>query len=127
MSYFARRRWVLEVSSASDYSKPAESSNVYATTPTLYRCPDVITAVTSAGTSYNTNTCATLEQVEVTNLDSTNYVTVQYSSLGSGSVAQYQRVQPGQTLMLTDVVASVGLIFVAHTASCQVLVSFTGA
>jgi len=125
MSYYARKRWVLEVSSASDYSRPVTSAGEYTSTPDEFRVNDVI-EVATAGQTYTLSHLSSVEQVRVTNLDSTNYLDVTFRSAANGATDNKVRIAATKTWDCPDVTVANNLTLTANTAAVLVSIDYSG-
>lgn len=123
---YARLRAVLEVSDASDYSRPKTHSIEVTATPDEFRLEDEI-EVATAGQTYRLDHLSSLSgPVIIKNIDSTNYMTVAYTNVAAGT--NTIRIAAGQTAIIPggDITASGNLTLTANTSAVLVEISYLG-
>ena len=131
MTDYARLRLSLEVSDASDYSRPRISGFEVTAVPDEYRVGEVIEVATTPGQTYTLSHLASLTDLIIKNLDTTNYVTVTWRSVANtagspSSVDNICRLAAGKMMILNDVTVANNLTLVADTAALLVEISYLG-
>lgn len=130
MTDFARLRTLLEVSSASDYSRADESNTTWTGTPTQ-RVVDRKVSVPTAGFTLKMNEIATaLNFLALSNLDTTNYITVVFKTNAGTGTSYSMKLLAGETCVLRDLYVTAGaaadVTLTANTLACLALVSYVG-
>lgn len=125
MSYYARLRLVLEVSEASDYSRPQTHAIESTNTPDERRVEDVI-EVATAGQAYSLSFLSSISKLIIHNKDTTNYLTFAYTRSAGG--AQSIKIPAGEVLVIpgAEVDVSASITLTANTAAVLVGVSWLG-
>lgn len=126
MSDYARLRLMLERSAASDYSRPKTHSVEMTMTPDESRICDEI-EVATAGQTYTLSHLSSLSDLLIYNKDTTNYLTVAYTSVGTAGTATI-KIAAGKTMLIpgSDITASGNLTLTANTAAVEVEISYLG-
>jgi hypothetical protein len=126
MSKYARIRVGLEISDYSDYSRPRVAEFEDTLTPDEFEVDREVECETT-GTTIATTNYTTVTRVIIRNMDTTNYVSLVYRSIGGGGAAvQTQRIAAGRTLILTDFDPATSPVLTANTAPVLIQYSITG-
>lgn len=130
MAKYTRFRTLLEASATSDYAKPEYGdTEETASTSTQVRFHDTISVATT-GSTYSMALLATCRLLQIKNTDSTNYVTLSYTTGAGGATAQSMKLLAGETAVLRDLraVATVvaNVTITANTAACLCEISYEG-
>ena len=125
MSYYARLNLALEVSAASDYSRPDVHALESTNTPDEKRIRDTV-EVATAGQAYSLSFLASITKLIIYNKDTTNYVTLAYTRAATG--AQSIKIPASEVLVLPggEVDVSAAITLTADTAACTCEISYLG-
>ncbi len=126
MSDYARLRLSLEVSDASDYSRPKTHGIQVTATPDEARVMDVI-EIATAGQSYPLSHLSSASDVIIYNADSTNYMTVAYTSVGNSGTNTI-KIPAGKVAVIPggDITVASTVTLTANTAAVIAEISYLG-
>lgn len=124
MAYYAKLLVQLEASDYSDYANPDAARHETTLTPDEWSLGRRVETTGTSATTVATSLFTSLSCVVIKNEDSTNYVTVTWTS--ADTATNTMRLPAGAVTVLYDVTAASNFTLTANTAAVVCRVSMTG-